>query len=66
MNRNLKRLRRQITKGPTHNEAPYDRYTWNNLAWSAKWFVTQGCTEEERKLGAELSAIATRKSEALG
>jgi hypothetical protein len=65
VNKDLRRLKRDIEKGSASQGQPFDRYAYNAFSWQAKHWMTYGKTQEERKEAARLHDLAVQKSREL-
>jgi hypothetical protein len=65
MNRQLIRLKRYLERGPEKGCTPFDRYAYNTFSWQAKWYATNGKTEQDRTEGTRLCELACEMSRAM-
>lgn len=65
MNRQLRQIKRYLEIGPEKGCSPFDKYAYNTFSWQAKWYATNGKTEQDRTEGARLCALACEKSHAM-
>lgn len=65
MNRQLRRIKRYLERGPEPDCQPFDHYAYNAFSWQAAWFITNGKSQEERDEAARLRDLACAKSREL-
>jgi len=66
MNRQIRRLRRDLEKPRPKGYEPFDRYAYNAFSWTAAYWMIYAKTEEERMEAGRLRDVACQKSRETG